>query len=388
MFDGFKIQYYQSLLERPKKRKRDQDSALILQENPFDRNLDTIFSVSPADYWEDTSRYRKFTIANETFAVNDIVFIRSSDEDDPGPDAPIKGWVARVLEVRAGDEQHVYLRIYWLYRPEDLPGGRKPYHGRNELIASNDMQIVDATTVNAKANVKHWVEEDDKSELMDGDQLFWRQTYNIRPKNNETPLSLPKHCIDQVPCNPDRLLIQCSNPKCKKWLHAVCIESAAVKEAYAAYGLTYPTNASHTPPAPMNGTTSNTNLQRSTSTNKKGRKKKNSNAEPDAEVNAQQILLFKAEVVNGSEMERTKTKLVLTDLREGQGQRTWEVVIKCLICGEDIEEEEEGDRKEEEHVHGAEQGVKEEEDEVPKTEQAEEEEEDRNLPFRSSVIGM
>jgi hypothetical protein len=127
---------------------------------------------------------------NETFAVNDTVFIKSSEDEDPDPDAPIKGWVARVLEVRAGDEQHVYLRIYWLYRPEDLPGGRRDYHGRNELIASNDMQIIDAMTVNAKANVRHWVELEDKSEVFPGDQLFWRQTYNLRPKGRESPLSV------------------------------------------------------------------------------------------------------------------------------------------------------------------------------------------------------
>jgi hypothetical protein len=127
---------------------------------------------------------------NETFAVNDTVFIKSSEDEDPDPNAPIKGWVARVLEVRAGDEQHVYLRIYWLYRPEDLPGGRRDYHGRNELIASNDMQIIDAMTVNAKANVRHWVELEDKSEVFPGDQLFWRQTYNLRPKGRESPLSV------------------------------------------------------------------------------------------------------------------------------------------------------------------------------------------------------
>jgi BAH domain len=212
-FPGFTIQYHTGLTEikkeNKKKRKRDEESERIMQDNPFDKNLSTIFSVKPADFWEDTSRYRKFTsessspcrflfadvksnpsVMNETFAVNDTVFIKSSEDEDPDPDAPIKGWVARVLEVRAGDEQHVYLRIYWLYRPEDLPGGRRDYHGRNELIASNDMQIIDAMTVNAKANVRHWVELEDKSEVFPGDQLFWRQTYNLRPKGRESPLSV------------------------------------------------------------------------------------------------------------------------------------------------------------------------------------------------------
>lgn len=65
-------------------------------------------------------------------------FKRSKSEDD---------WVARILEIRASDEHHVYARIYWMYWPEELPegtmegkkytGGRQPYHGHNELIASN-----------------------------------------------------------------------------------------------------------------------------------------------------------------------------------------------------------------------------------------------------------
>lgn len=56
-------------------------------------------------------------------------------------------WVARILEVRAADEHHVYARVFWMYSPDELPAntldgrkavaGRQPYHGANELIASN-----------------------------------------------------------------------------------------------------------------------------------------------------------------------------------------------------------------------------------------------------------
>jgi hypothetical protein len=56
-------------------------------------------------------------------------------------------WVARILEIRASDEHHVYARVYWMYWPDELPngtsngkkmvGGRQAYHGANELIASN-----------------------------------------------------------------------------------------------------------------------------------------------------------------------------------------------------------------------------------------------------------
>lgn len=56
-------------------------------------------------------------------------------------------WVAYILEIRASDPDHVYVRIYWMYRPDDLPRGtndgmrviqgRQSYHGMDELIASN-----------------------------------------------------------------------------------------------------------------------------------------------------------------------------------------------------------------------------------------------------------
>ena len=39
-------------------------------------------------------------------------------------------WKAKVLEVRALDSEHVYIRVAWLNRPEDLQGGRKAYHGK------------------------------------------------------------------------------------------------------------------------------------------------------------------------------------------------------------------------------------------------------------------
>jgi hypothetical protein len=62
-------------------------------------------------------------------------------------------WVARILEIRASDEHHVYARVYWMYWPDELPpgtidgkekvSGRQPYHGHSELIASNHSTSLD-----------------------------------------------------------------------------------------------------------------------------------------------------------------------------------------------------------------------------------------------------
>ncbi|VTT62013.1 unnamed protein product [Fusarium fujikuroi] len=86
-------------------------------------------------------------------------------------------WVARILEIRASDKCHVYARIYWMYRPEELPlgtadggkkvQGRQPYHGVNELIATN----------HRLATVDQWIESDTKEVPK---ELYWRQTFDFR----------------------------------------------------------------------------------------------------------------------------------------------------------------------------------------------------------------
>ena len=56
-------------------------------------------------------------------------------------------WVAKILEIRASDENHVFARVYWMYSPDDLPrngsggetvvGEGQHYYSPNELVASN-----------------------------------------------------------------------------------------------------------------------------------------------------------------------------------------------------------------------------------------------------------
>lgn len=100
------------------------------------------------------------------------------DSDDLAFDRE-NNWIAKVLEVRAKDPQHVYLRVFWLYWPEELPHGRETYHGEGEVVMSNHMEIVDAMTVAGRAEVTQWNELDADEEM---GQLFWRQYYDVREK--------------------------------------------------------------------------------------------------------------------------------------------------------------------------------------------------------------
>lgn len=53
-------------------------------------------------------------------------------------------WIGSIQEIRASSNRAVYLRIFWMYWPRELPQyctgvaeGRLPCHGASELIASN-----------------------------------------------------------------------------------------------------------------------------------------------------------------------------------------------------------------------------------------------------------
>lgn len=96
--------------------------------------------------------------------------------------------MAKILQVRASDPQHVYALVAWLYWPHELPppakkapdqislkGGQRTYHGAFELIASNYLDVLDVLTFAGKANVVEWDEVSDGSEFM-AKNLYWRQT--------------------------------------------------------------------------------------------------------------------------------------------------------------------------------------------------------------------
>jgi len=122
---------------------------------------------------------------------------------------------------------------------------------------------------------------------------------------------LDLHCIDNVPHNPDNLLIQCES--CNKWLHGPCLEKAAVQAECKGAGVSPTTNT----PA------------------KRGRKKKNTNSAAP--------FVAKLGYFGGG----TQMRLTVTDRRSGpDNTKSWDVPIKCLLCSaliEDVHDEAELD---------------------------------------------
>ena len=117
-------------------------------------------------------------MGSESIAVGQCILVKHDDSEEAKIDITSQ-WKAKVLEVRALDSEHVYIRVAWLNRPEDLDSGRKAYHGKNELIPTNQMDVIDAMAVNGSLEVEHWDEKDDDVPLMNEEQYFWRQTYDF-----------------------------------------------------------------------------------------------------------------------------------------------------------------------------------------------------------------
>ncbi|RDA93146.1 hypothetical protein CP533_4095, partial [Ophiocordyceps camponoti-saundersi (nom. inval.)] len=249
-----------------KKRKRDgaDDEKEQVQASPFEprgqfkthSSMDLAYTVEPRKEWLEMTRYNSFVLNNVKYYNEDFVYIANdatierqlaTTTKDSGLLQSTDYWVARILEVRASDEHHVYARIYWMYSPDEIPpntldgkklvSGRQPYHGQNELIASNHMDVINVVSVATHAPVNQWVESDDE-EVQDA--LYWRQAFDCRTSQLS---SVDLTCKCKSPANPDETLIGCSNPGCEEWLHFACLLHDVLMRVYNRLG----TDKSHEP---------------------------------------------------------------------------------------------------------------------------------------------
>ncbi|KAK3905262.1 hypothetical protein C8A05DRAFT_30902 [Staphylotrichum tortipilum] len=256
--------------QKKKKRRRtesgeeeDTSQRINLQMSPFApggrfktyETMDLHYQVDPGKRWTDMTRYNSFVLNGTKYfsegfiyVANDFSIERQKAVNNNEPVQPRKksdkDWVARILEIRASDEHHVYARVYWMYWPDELPQGthegkksiqgRQPYHGINELVASNHMDIINVVSVTAQAQVKQWFEENDE-EIQNA--MYWRQAFDVRTYELS---SVELVCSCNTPGNPDKLLIGCTTESCKKWMHEHCVVEEALKAAYKRLGTDKP----------------------------------------------------------------------------------------------------------------------------------------------------
>ncbi|KKA27147.1 hypothetical protein TD95_000396 [Thielaviopsis punctulata] len=224
-------------------------------------SLDALFNIEPADEWYSMNRYKHFKMNDTDFRTNSFIWVaneqtfalRRQQHDNEQTQAQSKkrpriepreyGWVGLILEIRARDENNVFLRLAWMYWPDDLPecritgggmiGGRQEYHGRCEVIGSNHMDIINAATVSALASVTHWTEFDGETHM----SLYWRQVLDVRTSELT---SVQPICTCQRPDNPDKLTIGCPNDDCLTWNHAECVIDAILSLTLDHFGTQTP----------------------------------------------------------------------------------------------------------------------------------------------------
>ncbi|KAI0460047.1 hypothetical protein F5B21DRAFT_453024 [Xylaria acuta] len=255
--------------EKDKKTKRRRQESedqpipkISLQASPFspmgkfkdaNNTMDRYYQVHPHQKWMDMTRYNSFVLNGVKYYSEGFIFVanNSTIERQKNPGEPRQSrqkseddWVARILEIRASDEHHVYARVYWMYWPDELPAGtqegkksiqgRQSYHGQNELIASNHMDVINVVSVTAQATVNQW-DETNEDEVQQA--LYWRQAFDVR--SMELSSALPR-CKCNRPENPDKQLINCTNPECRKWLHDDCLIHEALMKTFARLGTDKP----------------------------------------------------------------------------------------------------------------------------------------------------
>ncbi|KAJ6438059.1 hypothetical protein O9K51_09481 [Purpureocillium lavendulum] len=163
------------------------------------RRMEVSYTVEPRQKWLGLRRYNSFILNHVKYRKEDFVYIANSAtverqnavKVDPGQAVrpqPADHWVAKILEIRAADEHHVYARIYWMYSPNDLPpdtvasgklaSEQQTQHNQQELVASNHKHLVDIINVASvvrPATVKHPV---DREDMQDAGVIYWRQAFD------------------------------------------------------------------------------------------------------------------------------------------------------------------------------------------------------------------
>ncbi|KAH7009438.1 uncharacterized protein B0I36DRAFT_59993 [Microdochium trichocladiopsis] len=328
--------------------------------NAKDNTMDRHYQIAPFAKWMDMTRYNSFVLNGVKYHSEGFVLVANDNtierQKNPGESRQPRqksddDWVARILEIRAADEHHVYARVYWMYWPDELPAGttegkrvikgRQPYHGNNELIASNHMDVINVTSVTASATVHQWVETNE-DELQPA--LYWRQAFDVRSMDLS---SAEEHCRCNRPENPDKKLTCCTNEECGKWLHHDCLVHEALLRTFARLGTNKPLK-----PTPVKDEQDNETGRLPLSPSEFGAAP---TAEPSIDVKPEEqntvkmadvenvLPIIKAKPYEGyfSAIIRSDVSplvVEITDLREEVtgGLKEWTEPLDCLVCGQQI----------------------------------------------------
>ncbi|KAH0563308.1 hypothetical protein GP486_002122 [Trichoglossum hirsutum] len=125
----------------------------------FDKSFIDNISIEPHGKWKELKVHSYFKIGHRRFDVGQDIFVNNSDipqGSNLSEKDLYKLWPAKIIEIRVDGLKGVFILVGWYYWPEGLPGGRQNHHLINELIASNHVDIIAATTVATHAQIRSW----------------------------------------------------------------------------------------------------------------------------------------------------------------------------------------------------------------------------------------
>ncbi|KIW48219.1 uncharacterized protein PV06_00830 [Exophiala oligosperma] len=211
-------------------------------------NLTMNYAIRPGEQYRKLHQYRNAKFREPTHALyssGQVVYISQRMPVPPPPPAEATEderlqydkehfWVGLIAEFRAGNTEQVYVRVFWFYWPEELPMGRKPYHGKNELVLSNHVDLVEAQTISSLVEISHWNENDDSNKKLLLER-YWRQTYDMKKTGDNALSRLRRFCICGGYDDPNTEMYQCQKVGCGLWNHHACLIRALEETAWAKF---------------------------------------------------------------------------------------------------------------------------------------------------------
>lgn len=149
-----------------------------------------------------------------TLKVHDCVLVQQGTN----PQQEICRVTAILNSASGSGEQQ--LRLARFLRPEDVLGGRQPFHGDKELIESDGVLVVPLSAVKGRCRVFSLDKYQHLTRVGPLD-FFARLAYKVS-QEEFVPARMPVHCVCEVPYNPDRFMVQCT--ACLDWFHPECCQ--------------------------------------------------------------------------------------------------------------------------------------------------------------------
>ncbi|XRB15760.1 chromatin remodeling protein EBS [Pseudoscourfieldia marina] len=127
------------------------------------------------------------------------------------------GRVAAQTNPELKGEPAVY--VSWFYRPEEVSGGRRVFHGEREVFVSDHRDWCHANSIEGSCRVLSLAEYQ-ATQLIQPTDFFCRFFYSPTTRTFR-PDEVPVYCLCNSPYNPDVFMVECGT--CYDWFHPRCV---------------------------------------------------------------------------------------------------------------------------------------------------------------------